>query len=230
MPVIRIPLSGESALAQNVAHMLNNIAVSLFGFTELAAENASGRPPPTALAELRLGVARVMQLASVLESLAAVDGTSTTVAVADCVASPGAAGASEPFDVQWHCEPSTVVEADPDRIRLALRTLAQLCALRSTSIERHIVAVDRVERALPRCSHCGRDIPDGGLRLTMALDRIGELMPGGARKSRRRGGGLADLMFAASGRLTHLGGGHLVLVTAESSVLVVLPDPSAAIG
>src|SRR5487761_2655422 len=153
MHVIRIPVSGESALAQDVAHTLNNIAASLFGFAELAAENASGRPPPTALAELRLGVARVMQLASVLESLAAVDGISTTIAIADCVASPGAKGASEPFAVEWRCEPSTVVEADPDRIRLALRMLAQLCALRVTIIDRHVIAVERVEGALPRCSH-----------------------------------------------------------------------------
>jgi hypothetical protein len=105
---------GGSSLAESVAHELNNIAASLFGFVELAAEEVDpGLPVLRCLGEIRIGVSRVRNLATVLEALAEVDGNSTRIAIGECVGgnAPLDSGGGLRFD--WKCDPATLVDADP---------------------------------------------------------------------------------------------------------------------
>ena len=80
------PNVSGSSLAESVAHELNNIAASLFGFVELAAEQVDAESPLLrCVGEIRIGVSRVTNLAAVLEALAEVEGSSTRIAISDCV-------------------------------------------------------------------------------------------------------------------------------------------------
>src|SRR5258708_605288 len=111
------PNVSGSSLAESVAHELNNIAASLFGFVELAAEQVDAESPLLrCMGEIRIGVSRVTNLAAVLEALAEVAGSSTRTAISDCIGGNAPADSGGGLRFNWECDPSTVVDADPDRV------------------------------------------------------------------------------------------------------------------
>src|ERR1700744_948145 len=104
---------GGTFLAESVAHELNNIAASLFGFVELAAEEVDpGSPMLRCLGEIRIGVSRVRSLATVLEALAAVDGKSMRIAIGECVGGSALLNSGGGLRFDWKCDPATLVDAD----------------------------------------------------------------------------------------------------------------------
>src|SRR5258708_27947768 len=116
------PEVSGSSLAESVAHELNNIAASLFGFVELAAEQVDAESPLLlCLGEVRIGVARVTKLAAVLEALAEADGSTMRTAISECVGgrAPVDSGHRLKFIREFH--PAPIVDADPDRVQRALR-------------------------------------------------------------------------------------------------------------
>src|SRR5579859_227138 len=160
-----------SSLAQSIAHELNNIAASLFGFVELAAEQTDpGSPVLRCLGEIRIGVSRVTNLATILESFAEVEGHAERIAIEDCVGgnAPGDSGGLR-FD--WKCDPATIVDSDPDRVQCALRTLAHLARIDSTTGSDLVFTVGRIGSE-DRCSFCGAALPPGSVRVTLVADAV----------------------------------------------------------
>src|SRR5258706_11421026 len=75
---------------------------------------------------IRMGVSRVTNLAAVLEALAEVEGSSRRTAIGDCLGGDALVDSGGGFRFIWECDPATVVDADPDRVQRAIRTLAHL--------------------------------------------------------------------------------------------------------
>jgi hypothetical protein len=214
---------GGSFLAESVAHELNNIAASLFGFVELAAEEVDpGSSVLRCLAEIRIGVSRVRNLATVLEALAAVDGNSTRIAIGECVGgnAPLDSGGGLRFD--WKCDPATLVDADPERVHHALRTLTHLGRTDSTIGSDRKFTVSRTASE-SQCSYCGAVLPAGSIEITLITD--GGVPTAGTR----RGAGRAfpQLVITGSVHATHVAGGHVALDAAHSAISLVLPAASA---
>jgi hypothetical protein len=211
-----------SSLAESVAHELNNIAASLFGFVELAAEEVDPASPVLrCLGELRIGVSRVRNLATVLEALAAVDGHSTRIAIGECVAgnAPLDSGGGLRFD--WKCDPATLVDVDPERVHHALRTLTHLGRTDSTIGSDREFTVSRTA-AESRCSYCSAVLPAGSIKITLIADGL-------PTAGTRRGAGrtFPQLVVTGSVHATHVAGGHVALEAAYSSISLVLPAAPA---
>ncbi len=115
-----------SALAGIVGHELNNIAVPLEGFAELALQNvrASESVGPI-LDEIKIAVARIKSLASELESLGDTGSRVRPVAIGDCMPNESGADPVE-TEIDWRCSASTVVAADPVHARRALQALISI--------------------------------------------------------------------------------------------------------
>ena len=212
-----------SSLAESAAHELNNIAASLFGFVELAAEQVdAGSPLLRCLAEIRIGVSRVTNLAAVLEAIAEVDGNSTRVPVSDCVGSNVPVESGGGLRLNWECDPATVVDADPDRVHRAIRTLTHLGSVDSAVDSDLALTVGRTASE-SHCSFCGAVLPAGSVGITLIADdvRLFDAKAAGAR--RRAGRTFRELVVTGSVHATHVGGGHVTLDAAHSSISLVLP-------
>jgi len=209
-------------LAASVAHELNNIAASLFGFVELAAEQVDAESPLLGcLGEIRIGVARVTNLAAVLEALSEVAGSATRTEIIDCVGGSAPAESGDGFRFQWECDPATVVDADPDRVRRAIRTLTYLRKADTTGGADLAFQVSRAESA-SQCSFCGAVLPAGSVKITLIADdvRLFDAKTAGAR--RRAGMTFPELVVTGSAHATHMAGGHVALDPAQSTISLVL--------
>ena len=214
---------GGPSLAESVAHELNNIAASLFGFVELAVEEVEpGSPVLRCLGEIRIGVSRARNLATVLEALAAVDGNSTRIAIGECVGgnAPLDSGGGLRFD--WKCDPATLVDVDPERVHHALRTLTHLGRTDAAIVPDREFTVSRTASE-SQCSYCGAVLPAGSLQITLIADGV-------PTAGTRRGAGrtFPQLVIAGSVHATHVAGGHVALNAAHSSISLVLPAAPAA--
>jgi hypothetical protein len=212
---------GGASLAESIAHELNNIAASLFGFVELAAEEVDpGSPVLRCLGEIRIGVSRVRNLATVLEALAAIDGNTTRIAVGECVGAtaPPDSGGGLRFD--WRCDPATLVDADPERVRHALRTLTHLGRTGAGLGSDRQFTVGRTASE-SHCSYCSAVLPAGSIEITLIADGL-------PTAGTRRGAGrtFPQLVITGSVHATHVAGGHVALDAAHSSISLVLPAAS----
>jgi hypothetical protein len=212
----------ESSLAESVAHELNNISASLFGFVELAAEQFDAGPPlPGFLAEIRLGVSRVTSLAAVLEALAEADGNSARTAISDCVGGDAPVEAGGRLRFNWECDPATVVDADAALMPRAIRTLAHLGSADSPIGSAVVFTVGRMESE-SRCFFCGSALARGSVKIALVADDV-RLFGGKTAEARRRSRRtFRELVAAASVHVTHLAGGHVALDTVHSSISLVL--------
>ena len=216
------PNVSGSSLTESVAHELNNIAASLFGFVELAAEQVDAESPLLrCMGEIRIGVSRVANLAAVLEALAEVRGSSTRTAVSDCV------GGNAPVDsgglrLNWECDPAAVVDVDPDRVHRAIRTLTLLGKADATIGSDPVFTVSR-PASESHCSFCSAVLPAGSVKITLIADdlRLFDAKTAGAR--RRAGRTFPQLVVTGSVHATHMAGGHIELDAAQSSISLVLP-------
>jgi hypothetical protein len=215
---------GGPSLAESVAHELNNIAASLFGFVELAAEEVDAESPLLrCLGEIRIGVSRVTNLAAVLEALAQVEGSSARTAISNCLGGNTPVDSGGGFRCNWECDPATVVDADPDRVHRAIRTLALLGKADSTSGSDLAFTVSRMA-AESHCSFCSAVLPPGSVRITLIADdlRLSDTKNAGGR--RRAGRTFPQLVVMGSVHATHVAGGHVALDAAHSSISLMLPS------
>jgi len=217
------PDVGASSLAESVAHELNNIAASLFGFVELAAEQVDAESPLLhCLGEVRIGVSRVTKLAAVLEALAEADGSTARIAIGECVDDKAPVDSGDVLKFNWECDPATIVDADPDRVHRALRTLTHLGKADSTIGSDLVFTVGRAASE-SHCSFCGAVLPAGSVKITLIADNLPLPDANTAGARRRAGRTFPQLVVAGGVRAAHVAGGHVALDAAESSISVVLP-------
>jgi len=222
---LRSPGQAEAALAQDVAHELNNVGASLYGFLELIDDRTAG---DTRLVELRIGVRRIIALAALLESLAETKAQAASCTLSACLLGPASRDPVPGLglelavgEITWACDPETRVDADPESIRRAAWTLLEFAALKGGG-DRPTIAVSRATAAIDRCGICGAALAVDGLRIATLADSARDLFGKHDVERHRTGVALARLMLRATGHLAHLGGGHLGFDALTGTIAIAL--------
>jgi hypothetical protein len=215
-----------SDLAGVIGHELNNIAVPLQGFADLALQDARASEGDLAmLDEIRIAIARIRSLAADLESLGTTGSDPSAVPMRDCMPEVNAEGSSMPA-VDWQCDPSTVIVVDSVHAHRALRALAAVSSSTGTAFSAPAewsIALSRPSAT--RCAACdaplprktqvlvraftARALPPETLREPFGAARVG-------RASRRLG--LAVLTHS-----THCAGGHIFVDENAVALCLVFP-------
>jgi hypothetical protein len=215
-----------SVLAGVIAHELNNIAVPLAGFTELALQSAGTSDSGSLLAEIHIAIARIKSLASDLESLGDTASRVTPVTIGECLSEEAGEDKSRRPTLDWRCSASTPVAADPAHVRRALRALADITAgTDSESGPQPGWNVLPAPASAARCALCGdtqvlkrhlrvQGFTSRALPAEMLRDPFG--WPKAGRASRR-------LALAILVQSTHRAGGHILLDEATGSISLALP-------
>jgi hypothetical protein len=198
--------SGSEALAAMLGHQLNNIAVPLDGFAELALLNLSA--PELArhdLAEMRIAIGRIKELALELESLGEFESLPKRVTIGACMTAPPAGSITAPWTVEWLCSASTPVAVDLLHAQRAILSLARVATPHITaSLELPAGARCITCGAVFARTHKGVCIESQSLR---PLDGQSLRNPFGAAAS----GGGRSLTLAVLVHCAHLAGGHVLL-------------------
>jgi hypothetical protein len=218
--------SATSALAGVIAHELNNIAVPLTGFAELAGQNAGANESlGNSLEEIKIASARIKSLASDLESLGEMTSLVEPVAIGDCM--PGEAAVDQPElpRIDWRCSPATLVAVDRAHARRAIQALAAVIG--RTGAPSESLPGWNVGQAPPstaRCAACGgAQARKDHLLVQGFSSRVvpGEMLrdPFGPRAERAT----RRLALAVLVHSTHRAGGHIILDPAAGSISLALP-------
>jgi hypothetical protein len=211
-----------------VGHELNNIAVPLEGYAELAGESAVGTESArNSIEEMRAAIARIKALAADLESLGEPSAPPMPVAIGDCMPEDLGAVPPETPQIDWRCSASTAVAVDRGHARRAIRSLGILAArTRAQSISVPTWEVLLGSAAPARCASCGaaarrkdryvlvrthtdRPVSTDALRAPFGPARAGRL-------SRRLT--LAVMVYSA-----HCANGHIFLDEDKGSVSLAFP-------
>ncbi len=212
----------DPALAGAFAHELNNIAASLYGFVELAAD--SGSPPAPLigyLAEMRVGVRRLQAVAAILEALAETTAEPRAAILGECIES-AAAAAAQPVQVRWRCEASVSTRVDAHCLGKGL-TLLALLEPPAPASPGAIWSIEAMREPAPTCADCTAPLPAAGVRISVlnAPPRAGPERVGPARRSTETK--IWRVHRDALGRLLHLAGAHLLTDAQHGRIEVWLP-------
>ncbi len=190
----------DAALAEAVAHELNNIGASLYGFVELAAESA---PLPDSvagcIAEMRVGVRRLQSVARVLEALAETVSEPQEQELGACIEA-AAAGLGSPVNLRWRCDPTRRVRADSGSLGRALSLLGGLELTPEIIAEGALWSIEGPGSSAPQCLDCSASLPRRGARISVPHALAGRHPDSKIRRLHR----------AAVSRLTPLAGAQLV--------------------
>jgi hypothetical protein len=218
---------GTSTLAAVVCHELNNIAVPMGAFAELALQSgADGDSVRRSLDEMRIAIDRVKALASDLESLAESDSLPARVAIGDCMPAQFGGQRLESGQIEWQCSAATSVLADRRHARRAIESLAVI-ASRPSSAPAAPPGWLISQLAAARCVVCGRAAATRkalwvSVQVRNARPVAGEALrdPFGAGRASRAGRRLSLAVLVHS---AHHAGGHLVQDEDSGSLSVVFP-------
>jgi hypothetical protein len=220
---------GTSALAAIISHELNNIAVPMDGFAELAVQNtALHEPVRYSLDEMRIAIGRIKALASDLESLAENGSRPAPIAIGDCMPDAADADALRVDKIDWQCGVSTVVTVDRAHARRAIHSLAVIAARGTSQFTRApdwSVSVGPAA-AGARCVACGattrrkdifvfvqaygsHSVTSDALRDPLGCARVG-------RANRR-------LTLAALVHSAHGAGGHILQNETAGTLMLAFP-------
>jgi len=213
-------------LAGVIAHELNNIAVPLEGFAELAIQNAeASESVGDLLEEIKIASARIKSLASDLESLGEMTSLVEPVAIGDCMPREAAADQPELPRIDWRCSASTLVAVDGGHARRALQALTAITA-RTGSPSESLPGwnVGQAPTSTARCAACGGAQARKNHVLVQGFSSRmvpGEMLrdPFGPRAERAT----RRLALAVLVHSTHRAGGHIILDASAGSVSLALP-------
>jgi signal transduction histidine kinase len=211
-------LPAATTLSAIVGHELNNIAVPLQGFIDLASEAAAlSTPVQDCFKELRNGVDRMRSLAFELESLATATASPVRISIGECLR-----------EADWRCDPATAVLVDPFHARLAIDALRRVGRNWRNQDSAAELTVAQEIPVNPVCAACGKSLRRFGRSVLVQvhdarLSRVNAIRkligPDGSERT-ARAVTLAVLMHSS-----HRAGGHIV--TDEQVGLVGLALPSA---
>jgi len=216
-----------SALAALLGHELNNIAVPLDGFTELAVQGtAADAPVRHSLIEVQIAIERIKSLAAELEILGETESRTDSVAIADCMPPLAVASAPATLTIEWRCTAATLVRADSLHLRSAIQALLCLAQRTSSAFEgpTSLMVSQRVPPA-QRCTACGAAVASGAdsvlieVHATRAMLAAALRAPFANSRAMRLGSRLTLGVLVHS---VHCAGGHILLDEPSALLSVVL--------
>jgi hypothetical protein len=212
-----VPLA--EALSAVVAHELNNIAVPIRGFIELASATAAPEElVHQTLDEVQIGMGRIAALAYDLQSLAQIGSVRSSTSLGECLAPADHNDAAVALRSVWACNPLTRVNVDREHVRRAIHSMAALAGGGSLHI---------AESAMKgsTCAACGRALPRRSvlvkaqarsLRPAITAIRAPFAAEHKLRSAQR-------VTIAALVHCTHLAGAHVMAHAEATSLSIVLP-------
>ena len=206
------------ALSAVVAHELNNIAVPIRGFIDLASANAApDELVRQSLDEVQIGMGRIAALSYDLQSLAETGSMPKSTPVGDCIVATDQSNAAVALRSVWACSPLTPVKVDLEQIRRAIHSMACLAGAGSLSIAESATKGST-------CAACGKALPRRkvlveararSLRPVIAAIRAPFAAEHKLRSAQR-------LTLAALVHCTHLAGAHVAAHLEVNSLSIVL--------
>jgi hypothetical protein len=208
-----------AALSGVIAHELNNIAVPLRGFIDLALQTtAADELMHQSFDEIHVGLNRIGALAYQLESLAQQSSMLSDTTIGHCLASVGQ-GHSEEASLVWACRQQIVVRVDLDHFQRALHSLVHLAGPGSLKVGEAAMH-DQV------CAACGTPFARGGGVLEVQASALRPAILAAIRapfEPAHKLRTMQRLAIAALTRCTHFAGGHVLANLEAKTLSIVLP-------
>ncbi len=204
--------TGTEAAAATIAHELNNIAVPLRGFVDIAREIAwsgESRDADTVrqcFEEVHIGIGRISALSLELEGMAQLGSARRATRIGNCLAHLEGPGSSAQLKLVWACKPGIPVNVDLNSARWAIDSMVRIVGATT-------VAIDTAVPHPSKCAACEAALARGkkftrvwtyGLRPNV----LAALRDPFKRQHKLRA--LQRLGIAALVHCTHLAGGHLI--------------------
>lgn len=210
--------SSSEALSAVIAHELNNIAVPLSGFIELALETAASDDlVRQSLKEVHIGMDRIAALARELESLAQHGSMPTAATIGECIAPIEQGNSAVPLI--WSCSPQTPVKVDLDQARRAIDSLLRLAGTGPLAI---------AESAMNglSCAACGKAFPRGKVFAQVQARGVRPATLGAIRApfdAAHKLRSMQRVTIAALVHCAHLAGCHVIARLEAESLGIVMP-------
>lgn len=221
--------TGSAALAAVIAHELNNIAVPLRGFIDLALDKtARDDAVLQCIDEVRIGMDRITALAFELASLAQDASSPASVPLESCLESTDFREAMQRPPVTWSCDPKLTVAVDLNQARRAVVSLASLASEAGLFIEK--VPAEGALAGNPSCAVCAKPFPRRkawvqirapGLRATV-LEAVRSPFDAGHKVR-----GVERLTIAALQHSSHRAGGHVMVDLSAGDLSLLLPQAAS---
>jgi hypothetical protein len=234
----------SGALSAIIGHELNNIAVPLGGYRDLALQcTPENEPFRECLDETRIAMGRLTALADELESLGDSESRPMQVPIGQCIpeatdpeasgpeataagaTGPDASGDSpaERWTIDWLCGADTAVSVDRHHAQRSIRALIRVATrVAEPSPSLLVLTVAEDVHAGARCISCGAVVSRGvAARISGSHPVEGDALrnPFGAR----RVGLTRRLTLAVLVHCAHRAGGHLIFDKISGSPSVVFP-------
>lgn len=218
--------AGAGALSAIVGHELNNIAVPLEGFTDLAMQSAPGNlPVRECLEEARIAIARISALAYELESLGETVSDPSSVEIGQCMPEP--ADLTEAWTIEWRCRSATAVAVDRLQAQRAIRALINLATgTVSRSRGEPVLTVSQDSHPGERCVCCGASVAGRSRHLFAQVGDSRPVLRNVVRNpfgARGAGRSIRPLTLAVLVHCAHCAGGHLLRDKSSGSLSLALP-------
>lgn len=200
------------ALSAVVAHELNNIAVPLRGFIDLALQTtAADDPVRHSLDELHVGLDRIGMLAYQLESLAQQSSTLSPTTIGACLA-------GNPHRLVWSCSQLTPANVDVDHVRRSVTSLLHLAGPGPLLIGES--AGDGLA-----CAACEKPFARGNVLEIQARGVRPAVFAaiGAPFQASQKLRAMQRLAVATLSHCVHLAGGHLVAHPSADALGIMLP-------
>lgn len=208
------------ALSAVIAHELNNIAVPLRGFIDLALQTtAADEPVRQALDELQVGLDRIGTLAYQLESIAQQSFTLSPTTIGASLASIMQGDPEDPKRLVWSCSQLTQVKVDLDHLQRAINSLRHLGGPGPLLIGES--AMDGLA-----CAVCGKPFARGKLFVEIQARGLRPAIFSAIRApfaAAHKLRAMQRLAIAAFSHCGHLAGGHVIARPGAESLSIVLP-------
>jgi hypothetical protein len=212
------------ALSALIAHELNNIAVPLRGFIDLAAEkNSTVETFRQAVDEVRISIQRIAQMAFELESLGQAAAAPSAVPISECLVHAGPSDGKLRQSPIFLCDPETPVAVDLHQARRAISSLLHLAGLAPLEVGHSLLAG-------ASCMACGIgllpsnafiSVEARGLRPAVLLALGSPFAKSGKLRPSER------LSVAALQYSVHLTDAHIVAGETDAALSIALPRVAA---
>lgn len=210
----------DADIAGLIAHELNNIAVPMRGFIDLAAEKAA----PDGLArqcldEIDIGMVRVVALAHSLEGLSLRGSDPRVTTVGECLVPAESLDSRAPPRLVWTCSPKTPVTVDLDHARRAIESLVYLAGAAPLVIDDSVLSGTA-------CAVCGKAFPRAKSQVLIRTSGLRQTVTEALRTPFAASHKLRfaqRLNLAVLAHATHLAAGHVITEPRTESLGIALP-------
>jgi hypothetical protein len=214
------------ALSAIIGHELNNIGMSLRGFSELFVQSMASLADMPYLNELRIAIKRTNSLAADLSNLGESESRPKRVPIAECLCDVDHEDLKGCIAIDWRCNRDIMVLADKPQAQCAIRSLALIATESRVHAISDMLIIGHGPTITAQCIVCGDSVSGKHRFVSVQVQSARPQSPELLRKPLLYGStgcGMRRLTLAVLGHCAHCAGGHVLLAEDLHSLSVVLP-------